>query len=213
VEGQVLAAEDLHNGMVLKSMSGYPLIIQRDPFLRVNNVTVSEEYQNYFFKNGVAHYMLQYPIPVVPYLGKSSFDVLLATNDMRNGDLSHFVSLIESSPNFKFQLQLREGDTKAITLFVPTNRALSLLDPTLLADPNLLLNHVVFGNFVRRRWWVIPTGTKVSDTELRLESQAGNVLNLTIEDSVIINGVVTIIEADVFSEQGVLHVIDCPLLL
>jgi uncharacterized surface protein with fasciclin (FAS1) repeats len=213
VEGPSLAVEDLYDGMILMSMSGYPLVIQLDP-LRVNNVGISESEQNYFYKNGVAHYLLQYPIPVVPYLGKSSFDVLVRTNEMRGGDLSDFIALIESSADFKFQLQLREGDNKAITLFVPTNGALSTLDPSLLVGPdlqNLLLNHVVSGNFVRRRWWVIPTGTKVSDTELLLETQGGQVLNVTIHDDVTINGDVRIIEEDIFSEQGVIHVIDKPL--
>jgi uncharacterized surface protein with fasciclin (FAS1) repeats len=213
VEGPSLAVEDLYDGMILMSMSGYPLVIQLDP-LRVNNVSISVVYRNYFYKNGVAHYLLQYPIPVVPYLGKSSFDVLVRTNEMRGGDLSDFIALIESSADFKFQLQLREGDNKAITLFVPTNGALSTLDPSLLVGPdlqNLLLNHVVSGNFVRRRWWVIPTGTKVSDTELLLETQGGQVLNVTIHDDVTINGDVRIIEEDIFSEQGVIHVIDKPL--
>lgn len=213
VEGPSLAVEDLYDGMILMSMSGYPLVIQLDP-LRVNNVSISVVYRNYFYKNGVAHYLLQYPIPVVPYLGKSSFDVLVRTNEMRGGDLSDFIALIESSADFKFQLQLREGDNTAITLFVPTNGALSTLDPSLLVDPNLqnlLLNHVVSGNFVRRRWWVIPTGTKVSNTELLLETQGGQVLNVTIHDDVTINGDVRIIEEDIFSEQGVIHVIDKPL--
>jgi uncharacterized surface protein with fasciclin (FAS1) repeats len=58
-----------------------------------------------------------------------------------------------------------------------------------------------------------PYGTKVSETELRLETQAGQVLNLTIHDVVTINEDVTIIQADLFSQQGVLHIIDKVLLL
>jgi hypothetical protein len=130
VEGPSLAVEDLYDGMILMSMSGYPLVIQLDP-LFVNNVGISESEQNYFYKNGVAHYLLQYPIPVVPYLGKSSFDVLVRTNEMRGGDLSDFIALIESSADFKFQLQLREGDNKAITL-----RFWELRPSSLVGDPH-----------------------------------------------------------------------------
>jgi uncharacterized surface protein with fasciclin (FAS1) repeats len=214
VEGQALTVEDMYDGMEVQSLAGYPLTIRLNP-LRVNGVNVSIAESNVIFKNGLGHTLEQFPTPLVPYFGKSTFDVLLETNEMGNGNLSSFIALIEASPDFKNQLLLGEGDisNRAATLFVPTNEALAAADPALIADPdllqNLLLNHIVSGNFVKHRWWVIPTGTKMSDTELRLETQAGQALNLTIiHDVVTINGDVSVIISDVFSEQGVLHVID-----
>jgi hypothetical protein len=66
---------------------------------------------------------------------------------------------------------------------------------------------------------MIPTGTKVSDTELVLTSVAGTVLALRTPDKyssavaggVTINGNVTIVQQDAFSEQGIVHIIDKPL--
>ncbi len=57
-------------------------------------------------------------------------------------------------------------------------------------------------------------GDNDTDTELTLESQAGEILDLKINNGVVsINGNVTIIRADLFSEQGVMHIIDRPLQL
>jgi len=205
----------MYNGMVLTSVAGYPLEIQVTPEFRVNNVTIVTT-ENIHFKNGIYHGFIRYPNPLVPWIGKSLLQVLLETNDRRNGDLSNFLALLEASPASDLKDLLQEqGNRKATTIFVPTNEALSrLLDPALLADPTFPLNHVVTGNFARRCWRTIPTGTKLSDTELRLESQAGKILDLKINrlDSVIINGEVTIIQEDVFSEDGIVHVIDRPLL-
>jgi uncharacterized surface protein with fasciclin (FAS1) repeats len=213
VAGQAVRLADMYDGMVLTSMAGYPLTIQLDPF-RVNNVSISAE-RNLLFKNGVKHNFEEYPNPIVPWIGKSMLDVLFETNNRRNGDLSSFMALIDASPDLKDQLQTPTGTVKATTLFVPTNDALSstsTLNQSLLADPTFLerflLNHVVTGNFARSCWWLIPTGSVVSDTELRLESQAGYVLELNIGSVVIINGTSTIIQEDVFSEQGIIHVVD-----
>jgi uncharacterized surface protein with fasciclin (FAS1) repeats len=203
--------EDMYDGMVLMSLAGYPLTIQVNP-LRVNNVSLSLSESNQFYKNGVGHHLVTFPSPIVPYAGKSSFEILLATNDLLQGELSKFIALIDSSPDLKSTLESRAGYSKALTLFVPTNSAFATLDPGLLADDgyaqNLLLNHSVSGNFVKHRWWVIPTGTKMSDTELKLVTIGGQVLNLTIHDVVTINDHATIIRPDIFTEGGVLHVID-----
>jgi hypothetical protein len=59
VEGTI-AYEDMYDGMVLKSVVGYPLLIQLDPF-RVNNNTMIPTEINKFFKNGVVHTSYQYP--------------------------------------------------------------------------------------------------------------------------------------------------------
>jgi uncharacterized surface protein with fasciclin (FAS1) repeats len=215
LQGQVLATEDIYDGMILTSVSGYPLLIQTDPF-RVNNESVSLAERNLRYKNGIIHKFVRYPNPIAPWIGKSTFDVLLETNEKRRQDLSGFIALIEASPDFKVQLELVEGDTTAITLFVLTNDALAALEPNQLADPNLLLkHHIVAGNFGTKCWWTIPTGTIVSDTELLLTSQAGTVLELRIDEynaGVTINGTVTIVQQDIFSEQGIMHVIDKPLL-
>jgi len=146
----------MYNGMVLMSLAGYPLVVRLDP-LRLNDVELERSECSRFYKNGVLHVMVNYPNPMVPWIGKSTFDVLLETNRMRNGDLSDFLALIETSAGFKGQLQLQDGDTKAITLFAPTNYALlpaAVDDPALaLVNPNVLqhlLNHVVSGNFVKQ---------------------------------------------------------------
>lgn len=214
-----MTTDDMHGGMVLTSMSGYPLSIQMDP-LRVQNERVSLTERNLQYRNGIIHRFDRYPNPLVPWIGKSTFDVLLETNEMRSQDLSGFIALIEATPDFKARLELGEEDMMAITLFVFTNAALAMLDPNQLADPNLLLNqHLVAGNFATKSWWMIPTGTKVSDTELVLTSVAGTVLALRTPDkyssavagNVTINGNVTIIQQDIFSEQGIVHIIDKPL--
>jgi uncharacterized surface protein with fasciclin (FAS1) repeats len=77
------------------------------------------------------------------------------------------------------------------------------------------LNHFLAFNFVRKVWQRFPIGTKVSDTELRVLTLAGRVVDLVIDPgkSVIINGQSRIIEEDIFSLQGVIHIIDKPLLL
>ena len=212
VPGHVLNVEDMHDGMVLTSLSGHHLAIQLNP-LRMNNITVSTPDSNIYLKNGIMHRIAQYPNPVAPWIGKSLLDVLWETNDARDGDLSDFLALIDASPNITNQLELREGDTSATTLFVPTNDAMESLDSAQLHDPSLpqqlLLNHTVAGNFAKRFWEGIPTGTQVSSTELTLETQAGQVLVLSIDDAgVTINGVATIVQSDIFCEQGILQVID-----
>jgi uncharacterized surface protein with fasciclin (FAS1) repeats len=216
VQGQALDMEDMYDGMVLTSNAGYPLVVQLDPF-RVNNFSISLTSCNMHFKNGVIHNYGEYPNPLAPWIGKSILDVLIETNTTRNGDISDFLALIEDSPNIKFELQLHQGNNKATTLFAPTNDALATMVPTFISDPSslelFLLNHIVEGNFARSCWWAIPTGIKLSETELRLESRAGQVLDLTInDDAVTINGDAMIIQEDVFSEQGIVHIINMPLL-
>jgi uncharacterized surface protein with fasciclin (FAS1) repeats len=217
VDGMV-AYEDMYDGMVLQSVAGYPLLIQLDPF-RVNNNTMIPTEINIFFKNGVVHTSYQFPKPLVPWLGKSVYDVLVETNQERNLDLSTFIAMIDRYPDLKGQLQ-KDRALEGLTLFVPTNNAMTTVysdlavadDPTFLLQ-DFLLNHLVSGNFVRRCWQIIPTGTYISDTELSLETQAGQILSLEINDVVIINGDVTIIQEDVLSLEGVIQVIDKPLLI
>ena len=157
VEGKVVPIEDLYNGMVLKSISGYPIEIQLNP-LRVNNLSVDIASSNQFYKNGVLHILSQYPNPPMPWIGKSLFDVLIETNENCDGDLSVIIDLIQASPEvLKNLLQLRAGDTSAITLFAPTNAAMAKVNLTALGlDETTLFtfleNHLVSGNFARRFW-------------------------------------------------------------
>jgi uncharacterized surface protein with fasciclin (FAS1) repeats len=226
VEGQAVDYANMFDGMVLTSMAGYPLKIQLGP-LRVNNATISVSERNFHYSNGITHAHLSYPDPIVPWFGKSNFDILLETSIVRNGDLSDFIALIDSFPTLKSQLQ--EASKSATTLFVPTNEALALMDQIVLDDPvtlqQFLLNHFVAGNFARSCYWLIPTGVNVSDTELRLETQAGQTLDIKIDNftsTVIVQeglwsdqeaSVSTMNQEDIFSHNGILHIIDKPLLL
>ena len=213
----IIAYEDMYDGMVLQSVAGYPLLIELNPFRVNNNLMIPTEI-NKFFKNGVIHTSYEFPKPLVPWLGKSLYDVLVETNQARNLDLSTFVAMIDMYPDLKGQLQ-EERALEGLTVFVPTNDAMTtvLSDLTVADAPtallhDFLLHHFISGNFVRRCWQIIPTGTHISDTELSLETQTGHTLSLEITDVVTINGNVTIIQEDVLSLEGVLQVIDKPLL-
>ena len=223
-----LALDDMYEGMVLTTMAGYPLTVQLDPF-RVNNVSMSIQDTNLHYKNGIIHKFSEYPIPIVPWFEKSSMQVLIETNIHRNGDLSGFIALLQAIPSLYAKLQLQEeGTNTATTLFVPTNNALLSFDPSLVATNQdqglntttttttmqLIQNHFVSGNFARKCWQTIPTGTKVSNTTLRLKSDAGQDLDLVINDStVIIIGYSTIVQGDVFTHDGILQIIDKVLVL
>ena len=52
------------------------------------------------------------------------------------------------------------------------------------------------------------SATVISQSKLQVKSQAGQLLNLTITDFVIINEVVNITHEDIFSEDGIIHIID-----
>ena len=203
----------MYDGMVLNSLAGHPITVQLDPF-RVNNVAITE--QNLYYKNGIVHNFLHYPVPIVPWIGKSMFDTLIETNELRMGDLSSFITLINTMPDLKVQLQ--RLDSSPTTLFVPMNSAMAMLDLNLIEQGGqegtnstfrqLVLNHIVNGNFARSFWLSIPTGIVINDTALELESSAGHLLTLSINENVIINGEATIIQEDIFSEGGIVHVID-----
>ena len=146
---------------------------------------------------------------------RTDYDILLEVNEQRGGDLSDFIALLNSS-NLTEQLTMEVSD-QPITVFVPTNEALSTIvtGDTLDTDSwthQLLLNHLVVGNFVTTSWLRNPTGKNISDTELQLTTQAGNVLDVLVGDkNVTINGTIRIIQKDVLSFTGVLHIIDLPL--
>ena len=133
----------------------------------------------------------------------------------QGGDLSDFIKLLNSS-NLTEQLITAVVD-KPITLFVPTNKALSTLVADNILDLNsmthqLLLNHLVVGNFVVNSWLRMPTEKKINNTKTNLTTQARNVLCVLVGDNnVTINGNIHIIQKDVLSFTGVLHIIDLPL--
>jgi uncharacterized surface protein with fasciclin (FAS1) repeats len=204
----------MYNGMILKSISGYPLVIQLDP-IRVNNVSLKMEERDGIYQNGISYSLSEYFSPIVPWIVKSIMDVLLETNEQRNQDLSAFIAMINTLPDIK--ALVLEEERLGKTLFVPTNQALSNVNLSLIANASMVMqflrNHIASGNFVKRCWESIPTGTKVNDTELILDSKAGYELHLKIEDVVTINGGSTIIQEDIFSKGGVIHVIDKALLV
>jgi uncharacterized surface protein with fasciclin (FAS1) repeats len=218
VEGRALFPEDLYDGLVLTSVSGYPLYVKMDPF-RVNNVTIQAVGDANEFKNGYVYNFLDYPNPFVPWIGKSLFDVLVETNSVLNGDLSRFIALIEASPQVKEKIELENGSTKATTLFAPTNNALAtLLDADHMTNATLqqllLTNHLVDANFATLCWWITVPGYNASNTELQLATQAGQMLDIHVSKTtgvITINGDSTIIYREAFSEQGIIHVIDKPL--
>ena len=215
VEGLVLDVKDIYDGMVVTSMAGYPLTFQINP-LRMNNFTISTTSNNMHYKNGVVHTILEYPKPVVPWLGKTILDIINATNIQRQGDLTDFMAFIAITPDI--QALLGTTSDTGRTLFVPTNQALVMWNLKLIQQgqesnstmiQQLIQNHVVESNFVHNDWQRIPTGTQLSDNELRLTTLRGQLLDLVINDeSVIINGDVTVVQGDLFSEDGIIHIIN-----
>jgi uncharacterized surface protein with fasciclin (FAS1) repeats len=215
VEGQVLEVKDMHDGMVLTSVSGYPISIQLEPYFQMNKNKMSTTQRNVHYLNGVIHSFLRYPVPVVQWIGKSMFDVLLETNILLNDDITGFMELIDASPDVK-NLLLKRGDMNGKTLFIPTNAALATLD-SVAFDPTavtkFLLNHIIAGNFSRRVWQLRQKSANASNMELRLPSEGELELVLEINPDVIINGGAKVIQGDIFSEDGVVHIIDQPLVL
>jgi uncharacterized surface protein with fasciclin (FAS1) repeats len=204
----------MYNGMIFKSISGYPLVIQLDP-LRVNNVSLDRVEGEHVYKNGITLFLRNFFSPIVPWMDKSIMDALLETNEQRNRDLSAFIAMMDTLPDIK--ALVLEVDYRGKTLFVPTNQALSNVNSSLMVNATMVMqfirNHIVSGNFVKRCWESIPTGTKLNDTDLILATKSGYELHLKIDDVVTINGGSTIVQEDIFSGQGVIHVIDKALLV
>ena len=106
--------------------------IKLDP-LRMNKITIrSIPPQESHYKNGIIHILSDYPNPLAPWIGKTIHDILQESNDQYGGSLSGFIALIEAMPALFGKLNT--SSFEATTLFVPTNEALALLDPTLLED-------------------------------------------------------------------------------
>jgi len=224
VMGHAWVMTDLYSGLVLTSMAGYPLEIQLDPF-RVNNNSMSSSSteQNIILKNGVIHNSMEFPMPLVPWINQSTWEILLETNDQRQGDLSIFIDFVNRTQSI---LSMFQNDyDNGITVFVPNNTAFSVWmdDSNYHATTNnstfveiLLSKHISPCNFARNCWRTmdIVCGKKISSTELKLTSNFGNAFNLTIHNDldVIINEEARIVQEDIFSVYGILHVIDKVLL-
>ena len=199
-------------------MAGYPVEFFKHPNFTINADVVKAG--DIRCTNGIIHDVESVPDPLVPWMYKSNYDILLEVNIQQNGNLSDFIAQVNASA-LKDRLMM-EDDNTPITLFVPTNDAMSTIVPddsdnisnVSSSSYQLLLNHVVQGNFVIRDWLRIPTGKKVSETELELTTDAGNVLKVVVVagERVRINGVVNVMKADVFSFYGVLQIIDLPLI-
>ncbi len=84
--------------------------------------------RNRHFENGITQALNTYLEPAVPWEGKSNLDMLKKMNEMRKGDLSVFLSLLEASSDLKDSLQFQDGNIAATTFFVQTNTALAMLD-------------------------------------------------------------------------------------
>ena len=98
IQDQVIQLEDMYDGLVLTSMAGYPLKIQLDP-LRMNKITIrSIPPQESHYKNGIIHILSDYPSPLVPWMGKTLYDILQESNDLHGGGLSGFIAMIEAMP-------------------------------------------------------------------------------------------------------------------
>jgi len=205
IEGIVLSADDLFDGLVLTSMARYPLEFNLNP-TRVNDVTIVESTQ--YYRNGVMIFISGFPTPYIPWVEKSLYDILIEANIRRGGDLSTFISIVNNTVDFKKELQAH--GTGATTLFAPTNENLS----TSMGNLTIFLNnHIAVGNVATRAWKTIPTGIILNDTHLSLETFGGTTLVLAMtQPNITINGDATIIESDLFSEFGIVHIIDKPII-
>jgi len=205
IEGIVLSADDLYDGLVLTSMARYPLEFNLNP-TRVNDVTIVESTQ--YYRNGVMIFISGFPTPYIPWVEKSLYDILIEANIRRGGDLSTFISIVNNTVDFKKELQAH--GTGATTLFAPTNENLS----TSMGNLTIFLNnHIAVGNVATRAWKTIPTGIILNDTHLSLETFGGTTLVLAMtQPNITINGDATIIESDLFSEFGIVHIIDKPII-
>ena len=222
IEDYALGLDDIYDGLSLPSRSGdlRTFTVNRTGYFLDGDIPFAFNDTNFLFSNGFLHNLDEFPSCFIKWLGKSSYDILLETNENQNNDLSDFVTLIESS-DLKELLQTGPGP---VTLFVPTNNALASLDSQILefegmidttsALYQLLLNHLAHGNLVTKFWKRIPTGIQLSDTTLQLGTYANN--NLDIEfgmESIMINGgQAKIIQYDILSEYGTMHIINYPLL-
>jgi uncharacterized surface protein with fasciclin (FAS1) repeats len=175
--------------------------------------------------NGVIHGLFDFYYP--PWFNLTVFEVLEKANAER-GDLTTLISLLEAAPDLKQRLMGREGP---LTFFAPVDSSFSVL-PTGLVDSaiangltknlslyKLIQNHMVPANYVAafRAWERIPEGTKdaASTDQLSLLSDASGILEVVVvnNETTTINGEANVVEFDVFSEFGVVQIIDSLLMI
>ena len=154
IEGQALTYSDIQDGLVVNSVAGYPMKFLKHPNFTINGDVVL--IGDICYTNGIVHLLAHVPDPLAPWMYKTIYDILLEVNNQQDGNLSDFIALLNSS-ELKKRLML-DDSSRPITLFVPTNEAMSTIvvqGSDMIANVSspsyqLLLNHVVQGNFVRR---------------------------------------------------------------
>ena len=158
IEDYALGLDDIYDGLSLPSRSGdlRTFTVNKTGYFVDGDISFASNETSFLFSKGFLHNLDEFPSCFIKWLGKSSYDILLETNENQNGDLSDFITLAEAS-SLKELLQTGPGP---VTLFVPTNNALATLDSQILefegmidttsALYHLLLNHLVHGNFVTK---------------------------------------------------------------
>ena len=217
IEGQALTYANITDGLVVNTMAGYPVEFFKEPNFTINGYVVNSG--NNLYTNGISHHLESVPDLLVPWMYKTNYEILLQVNEQRDGDLSNFIALVNAS-DLKDMLMM-DDDSKPMTVFIPTNEALStvvvnsddLINNTSSFSYQLLWNHVVDGNFVISTFWRIATGKNFNKTEHQVTTNVGNILDIEVigDESTHVNGVVSVIQQDVFSFYGVLQIIDLPL--
>ena len=232
-----------YDGMTIPSMVGNPIIIQTDPSFRVNNVIVATRnvHVNNGIVHNLLHY--PDPLaPWVNHSMMDVLLELNANRRGDISVFIGFINTIPDLLQQLMEVG-RDAATTIFVPTNRAFNDLTMLIPEGYTLLDLVLNHVVSGNIATCCWKTIPMGTQISDTELTVASRIGQTLNLVITkldhvntennthnifnkhddmidnnniDSIMtttINGNVTIIQADIFADQGIIHIIDNSLLL
>jgi len=170
--------------------------------------------------NGVIHTLFDFYYP--PWFNRTIYEVLVATNATRGGDLSILLSLLDTSSTLRAIVQERGGGP--LSLFAPINSAFSglssgLVDAAIangLEDNStlfmLIKNHFASANYVSKfqAWKRIPEGTKVGTDQIVLQSKSNSLLTVTFvnNETTTINDIAKVLEFDLFSEFGIVQIID-----
>ena len=92
IEGQILAYTDIQDGLVVNTMAGYPMKFLKYPNFTINgNVVLIGDIR---CTNGIVQNVDTVPDPLVPWMYKTNYDVLLEVNSQQDGNLSDFIASI-----------------------------------------------------------------------------------------------------------------------
>ena len=222
-----LFSTTIKNGSEFTTEAGNKIIISStdDDFAVITkNVSIPVkayiQQPNIEVSNGVVHGLFDFYYP--PWFNLTVFEVLEQANAER-GDLNTLISLLEAAPTLKEKLMGRKGP---LTFFAPVDSSFSVL-PTDIVDSaiingltvgselfKLIQNHMAPANYVAafRAWERIPEGTRdaAKTDQLSLLSDASDILEVVVvnNETTIINGAANIVQFDVFSEHGVIQIID-----